>query len=106
MTRIAASRRLAASTKCGIASILAADAAGKAGDGSGWSGKSRLRAEPRSYGALAALARGTFSPGLLTQARAEVHGLRASAPAADQLVFGDAVLGEKAFRVVVLDRVR
>jgi hypothetical protein len=46
------------------------------------------------------------SPGLLTQARAEVHGLRASAPAADQLVFGDAVLGEKAFRVVVLDRVR
>src|ERR1700759_1681347 len=42
------------------------------------------------------------SPGLLTRARAERHGLRASSPAADQLVFGDPVLGEKALRVAVL----
>jgi DNA-binding CsgD family transcriptional regulator len=33
------------------------------------------------------------------------HGLRASPHAADQLVFGDAVLGEKALRVVVFDLV-
>jgi hypothetical protein len=38
--------------------------------------------------------------------RLGLPGLRASSPAADQLVFGDAVLGEKALRVVVLDRVR
>src|SRR5690349_544377 len=31
--------------------------------------------------------------------------LRASSPAADQLVLGDAVLGEKTLRAVVLDRV-
>ena len=40
--------------------------------------------------------------GLLTQARTTRHGLRASSPAADQLVLGDAEPGEKA---VVLDRV-
>ena len=33
------------------------------------------------------------------------HRQRASSPAADQLVFGDAVLGKKAFRVAVFDRV-
>jgi hypothetical protein len=58
------------------------------------------------YMRSAGLARGKLSPGLLTQARAACHGLRASSPAADQLVFGNAVLAEKAFRVVVLDRVR
>ena len=45
------------------------------------------------------------SKGLLSGARADRHGSRASSPAADQLVFGDAVLEEKALRAVVLDRV-
>src|SRR5438105_14556534 len=58
---------------------------------------SRHRAEPRSCGA--------FGPGLLTPAQAERHGRGASSPPADQLVFGKAVLEEKAFRVAVLDRV-
>jgi hypothetical protein len=40
--------------------------------------------------------------GLLTQARTSRRGLRASSPAADQLVLGYAEPGEKA---VVLDRV-
>src|SRR5438067_6535565 len=43
--------------------------------------------------------------GLLTQARADPSRVTGFLPAADQLVFGDAVLGEKARRVVVLDRV-
>ena len=43
--------------------------------------------------------------GLLTQARADPSRVTGFLPAADQLVFGDAVLGEEARRVVVLDRV-
>ena len=66
---------------------------------------SRLRSEPRSYGALADLARGKFSPGLLIQAGLNVMGYRLPPR---RLISSSLVMPSwaKAFRVVVLNRVR